>query len=76
MRDIWRGFDEVEKNQLVKDKNSVNQLYSTSFGLHVAILTNEGDEKRKFVFTQRSQRPGKSIHFEITYFIQLEKNSK
>ena len=63
MRDVWRKFDEVEKNAILKNKNAVNQLYSTSFGLHVAILTNEGEGKRKFVFTQRSQRAGTSEIF-------------
>jgi len=58
MRDVWRSFDEVQKSEKVKCKNEVNDLYSTSFGLHVAIITKEEDGKRKFVFTKRSNKEG------------------
>ena len=68
MRDIWREFDEVEKNYHLKDKNSVHPLFSTSFGLHVAILTNEGKGKRKFVFTQRSNRKGRQLFSRLDSF--------
>ena len=58
MKAIWGKLDEVERNAIVKDKNMVHPLYSTSFGLHVAILTNEGNGKQKFVFSQRSFKKG------------------
>ena len=80
MRELWRGFDEVEKNQIVQDKNSVHKLYSTSFGLHVAVLTNEGKGKRKFVFTQRSRRAGRQLlinrNSEMFRVVSVKKSKK
>ncbi|XP_076800129.1 uncharacterized protein LOC143445129 [Clavelina lepadiformis] len=58
MRDVWKSFDESQKNKILSCKSDVHELYSTSFGLHVAVLTNEGNGKRKFIFTQRSNRKG------------------
>nr|XP_002125412.3 casein kinase I homolog HRR25-like [Ciona intestinalis] len=58
MRDIWRDFDEEKKNKIVSRKSDVHPHYSTSFGLHVAVLTCEDDGTRKFVFSQRSQKKG------------------
>nr|XP_039255376.1 calcium-dependent protein kinase 1-like [Styela clava] len=59
MREIWRDFDTPDKVKLLPCLSEVHPLYSTSFGLHVAILTNEGPgNTKKFVFTRRSNKPG------------------
>lgn len=62
MREIWRSFETYEKEKEVPCMSDVHPLYSTSFGLHVAVLTNEGPGKlKKFVFTRRSKKPGNSM---------------
>ncbi|XP_019636523.1 PREDICTED: uncharacterized protein LOC109479090 [Branchiostoma belcheri] len=59
MREIWRSFQEPEQLELIPCKSVVHPHYSTSFGLHVAILTNEGpDNPQKFIFARRSKREG------------------
>ena len=54
MRDIWRQLSDSEKEQLVPSKSQVNQAYSTSFGLHVAVIT--ADDPPKFLFCRRANR--------------------
>ena len=54
MRDIWRQLSIAEKEQLVPSKSQVNQAYSTSFGLHVAVIT--ADDPPKFLFCRRANR--------------------
>ncbi|KAI8491442.1 hypothetical protein Bbelb_306420 [Branchiostoma belcheri] len=59
MREIWRSFQEPEQRERVPCKSIVHPHYSTSFGLHVAILTNEGpDNPQKFIFARRAKREG------------------
>lgn len=57
----------MEKNLVVRCKDDVHRIYSTSFGLHVAVLTNEGNGKRKFVFTQRSRAKGQSLYYSLKF---------
>ncbi|XP_035684570.1 uncharacterized protein LOC118421409 isoform X1 [Branchiostoma floridae] len=59
MREIWRSFQEPEQRELVPCKSIVHPHFSTSFGLHVAILTNEGPgNPQKFIFARRAKREG------------------
>ncbi|XP_013405413.1 uncharacterized protein LOC106170188 [Lingula anatina] len=59
MREMWSALTEHQRSELVSCKGIVEPYYSTSFGLHVAVLTNEGPGKpQKFIFPQRSRRPG------------------
>lgn len=61
MREIWMSLSPSEKNLEVPCKGEVHPFFSNAFGLHVAILTNEGpDNPQKFVFPQRSKRKGMS----------------
>ncbi|OWF54506.1 uncharacterized protein LOC110444378 [Mizuhopecten yessoensis] len=61
MREIWMSLSPTEKNTEVPYKGDVHPYFSNSFGLHVAILTNEGPDKpQKFVFPQRARRKGMS----------------
>ncbi|CAH3128418.1 unnamed protein product [Porites lobata] len=59
VREIWRKLEESKKSELVVCKNTVHPVFSTSFGLHVAVLT--ADNPQKFIFTRRSNQgnPGK-----------------
>ena len=54
IREIWRNLEEHTKRELVVCKNTVHPLFSTSFGLHVAVLT--ADQPQKFIFTRRAIR--------------------
>lgn len=54
MRDIWRQLSDAEREQLVPSKSQVHEAYSTSFGLHVAVLT--ADNPPKFLFCRRANR--------------------
>lgn len=54
MRDIWRKLSDTEREQLVPSKSQVNQAFSTSFGLHVAVIT--ADNPPKFLFCRRANR--------------------
>ncbi|XP_067019261.1 uncharacterized protein [Acropora muricata] len=56
VREIWRNLEEQEKRELVVCKNTVHPVFSTSFGLHVAVLT--ADKPQKFIFTRRAIREG------------------
>ena len=54
VREIWRNLEEQEKRELVVCKNTVHPVFSTSFGLHVAVLT--ADKPQKFIFARRANR--------------------
>jgi len=64
MRDIWRQLSDSEREQLVPSKSQVNQAYSTSFGLHVAVIT--ADDPPKFLFCRRANRVGMASPKEYT----------
>jgi hypothetical protein len=52
MRDVWKSLDENTKTQILPCKTSVHPMFSTSFGLHVAVITAD----QMFLFTRRAQR--------------------
>lgn len=54
MRDVWKELEDDEKLLVLPCKTSVNPVFSTSFGLHIAVLT--ADKPKKFVFTRRAKR--------------------
>ena len=54
IREIWRKLEERTKREFVVCKNTVHPVFSTSFGLHVAVLT--ADNPQKFIFTRISNR--------------------
>ncbi|CAB3981507.1 serine threonine- kinase drkD [Paramuricea clavata] len=54
MRDVWEGLDENTKTQFLPCKTSVHPVFSTSFGLHVAVITAD----QIFLFTRRSMKDG------------------
>ena len=54
MRDVWKELEEDIKTQILPCKTLVNPVFSTSFGLHVAVIT--ADEPKQFVFTRRANR--------------------
>ncbi|XP_032239493.1 uncharacterized protein LOC116619161 [Nematostella vectensis] len=57
MREVWmKVLDEQKRRDLVPCKSVVHPLFSTSFGLHVAVLT--ADSPRKFIFARRANREG------------------
>ncbi|XP_075929463.1 uncharacterized protein LOC116950918 [Petromyzon marinus] len=58
MREMWMTLEEREKLKQVSCKMQVHPFYSTSLGVHIAVLTNEGGGKKKFIFTRRSNRTG------------------
>ena len=62
MRDLWiKDVIEAHDNNMLfgKSLSKVDPNFSTSFGLHVAVLTNEGPNcRQKFIFPQRSKREG------------------
>ena len=58
MRDVWKKLDENVKTKILPCKTSVHRMFSTSFGLHVAVIT--ADEPPLFVFTRRAMR-GKQL---------------
>ena len=60
MRDVWREQSDGTKLKILPCKTSVHPMFSTSFGLHVAVIT--ADEPPLFVFTRRAKR-GKLNHF-------------
>ena len=60
MQDVWKEQDESTKAKLLPCKTSVHPMFSTSFGLHVAVIT--ADEPPLFVFTRRANT-GKLNHF-------------
>ena len=54
VREIWRNLEDSKKRELVVCKNTVHPVFSTSFGLHVAVLT--ADSPQKFIFARRANR--------------------
>ena len=61
MRKIWMSLNVQQKQDAIPNKADVNPFFSNTFGLHVAILTNEGPGKPQyFVFPQRAKRAGMS----------------
>lgn len=61
MRKIWTELTGEERNNVVKAKSDVNSAFSNTFGLHVAVLTNEGpDAPQKFLFPRRASTAGMS----------------
>ncbi|XP_046859840.1 mitogen-activated protein kinase kinase kinase dlk-1-like [Xenia sp. Carnegie-2017] len=54
MRDVWKSFDEKTQNEHLPCKTSVHRHFSTSFGLHIAVITADG----MFIFTSRAKRDG------------------
>ena len=52
MRDVWKSFDEKTQNEHLPCKTSVHRHFSTSFGLHIAVITADG----MFIFTSRAKR--------------------
>ena len=61
MRKIWMSLSVQHKQDAIPNKADVNPFFSNTFGLHVAILTNEGPGKPQyFVFPQRAKRAGMS----------------
>ena len=54
VREIWRKLEESKKRELVVCKNIIHPVFSTSFGLHVAVLT--ADDPQQFIFTRRSNQ--------------------
>ncbi|XP_062606635.1 uncharacterized protein LOC134268407 [Saccostrea cucullata] len=59
MRDIWMSMSDEEKREFIPNKSEVNPYFSNTFGLHVAILTNEGaGNPQYFVFPQRAKGAG------------------
>ena len=68
MRSIWmKSLTLDDKNELVINKGDVDPYFSNAFGLHVAVLTNEGPDKpQKFIFPQRAERLGMPAQGAIT----------
>ncbi|KAL5006204.1 hypothetical protein ScPMuIL_015010 [Solemya velum] len=68
MREIWmKELTPQDKNARILCKSEVDKYFSTSFGLHVAVLTNEGEGNvQKFIFAQRAKKPGMSSPGLIT----------
>ena len=51
--EIWRRLKDSKKWEFLR-KNTVHPVFSTSFGLHVALLT--ADSPQKFIFSRRTDR--------------------
>lgn len=68
MREIWmKELSLQEKNDRIVCKLEIDKYFSTSFGLHVAVLTNEGEGNiQKFIFAQRTKKSGMSSPGLIT----------
>ncbi|KAK2552329.1 Serine/threonine-protein kinase CTR1 [Acropora cervicornis] len=64
IREIWRNLEEHTKRELVVCKNAVHPVFSTSFGLHVAVLT--ADKPQKFIFARRANREGMATPGKFT----------
>ena len=59
MRNIWIEYSNEQRVQELPSKAEVHPYFSNTFGLHVAVLTNEGPDKpQKFLFPRRAQRAG------------------
>jgi serine/threonine protein kinase len=59
MRKIWIEYSNEQRIEELPSKAEVHPYFSNTFGLHVAVLTNEGPDKpQKFLFPRRAQRDG------------------
>ncbi|XP_020917157.1 uncharacterized protein LOC110254472 isoform X2 [Exaiptasia diaphana] len=57
MREVWmKVLDDSKRAEVVPCKSVINKTFSTSFGLHVAVLTAESPPK--FIFARRANREG------------------
>lgn len=66
MRKVWmEDLTPDQREAAVPDKGTVNRTYSNSFGLHVAVITNDTPTP-KCVFTRRAVREGLSSPGKIT----------
>ena len=51
MRKIWIEYSNEQRVEELPSKVEVHPYFSNTFGLHVAVLTNEGPDKpQKFFF--------------------------
>ncbi|XP_063401047.1 serine/threonine-protein kinase TAO2-like [Mytilus trossulus] len=67
MRKIWIDFSNQQKIEELPSKADVHPYFSNTFGLHVAVLTNEGPGKpQKFLFPRRVQREGMAAPGKFT----------
>ncbi|CAC5391059.1 unnamed protein product [Mytilus coruscus] len=67
MRKIWIDFSNQQKIEELPSKADVHPYFSNTFGLHVAVLTNEGPGKpQKFLFPRRAQREGMAAPGKFT----------
>lgn len=64
VREIWRNLEDSKKREFVVCKTTVHPVFSTSFGLHVAVLT--ADKPQKFIFARRSNREGMATPGKFT----------
>ena len=59
MREVWRNeMSPLERRNEVPCKRRVHPVFSTSFGLHITVIT--ADEPREILFFQR-ENTGKFI---------------
>lgn len=67
MRKIWIDFSNQQKIEELPSKADVHPFFSNTFGLHVAVLTDEGPDKpQKFLFPCRAQRAGMAAPGKFT----------
>ncbi|VDI59951.1 Hypothetical predicted protein [Mytilus galloprovincialis] len=67
MRKIWIDFSNQQKAEELPSKSNVHPYFSNTFGLHVAVLTDEGPDKpQKFLFPRRAQREGMAAPGKFT----------
>ncbi|XP_076115137.1 uncharacterized protein LOC143082972 [Mytilus galloprovincialis] len=67
MRKIWIDFSNQQKIEQLPSKADVHPYFSNTFGLHVAVLTDEGPGKtQKFLFPRRAQREGMAAPGKFT----------
>ncbi|CAC5380262.1 unnamed protein product [Mytilus coruscus] len=67
MRKIWIDFSNQQKIEELPSKADVHPYFSNTFGLHVAVLTDEGPGKaQKFLFPRRTQREGMAAPGKFT----------
>ncbi|PFX25231.1 putative serine/threonine-protein kinase [Stylophora pistillata] len=64
VREIWRNLEDSKKREFVVCKTTVHPVFSTSFGLHVAVLT--ADKPQKFIFARRANREGMATPGKFT----------
>ena len=57
MRKLWMDLTPEQKEEAVPAKGIVSNVYSNSFGLHVAVITADKPTP-KFIFARRAKREG------------------